>query len=68
MQSVCAGTQVQCQQKGWDRAGGGGWNHLQGSVHMVTARIGCKRGMFGTEWAYFHPVCIKGLENSTLTL
>ena len=31
-------------------AGGGGWDHPQGAVHMVAvaARIGCERAMVGT--------------------
>ena len=31
--------------------------HMQGAVHMATARLGCKRAMVGTEWAIFRPDC-----------
>ena len=36
-------------------SGGGGWDHLQDSVHMAAARLGCKRAMIGTKWANSHP-------------
>lgn len=26
---------------------GGGWDHTQGDLHMVTARLGCERLMVG---------------------
>ena len=28
------------------------------AVHMVAARLGCKRVTVGTEWTNFHPGCI----------
>ena len=32
--------------------GGGGWGHPQGAMHMAVARLGCKKTMVGTGWAY----------------
>ena len=51
---MCAGSQ-----KGG--AGGGGWGHLQGDMHMVAARLGCQRAMVGTGWANSCPGCMDKL-------
>ena len=45
--------------KGW--AGGGGWGQPQSAVHMVAARLGCDRAMFGTWWATSRPDCMDRL-------
>ena len=41
--------------------GRGGWSHPQGDMHMVAARLGCKRAMVGTGWATSHPDCMDRL-------
>ena len=35
--------------------------HPQGDMHMVAARLGCERDMFGTRWATSHPDCMERL-------
>ena len=45
--------------------GGGGWDHLQGDMHRVAARLGCKSAIVGTRWANS---AWTGLENATFTL
>ena len=56
--SYCA-AQVLRQQKGWDR---GRWvGSPQGAVHMVAARLGCKRTMVGTSWVNSRPGCMSRL-------
>ena len=34
---------------------GGGWGHPQSDMHVVAARLGCKRGMAGTGWTTSGP-------------
>ena len=38
--------------------GRGGWGHQQGAVHMVAARLGCKRTIVGAGIANSCPGCI----------
>ena len=46
--------------------GGGGWDHPQGDMHMVAARLGCQStGLGGPILAL---AAWTGLENATLTL
>ena len=45
-------------------AGGGGWGHLQGDMHMVAARLDCQSTMVGPILAL---AAWTGLENTTLT-
>ena len=54
--------------------GGSGWDHLQGDMHMVAARLGCKRALAVKE-SWLGPggpllglTAWAGLENTTLTL
>ena len=44
-------------------AGGGGWGHPQGAVHMTAARLGCKKAMYGTEWTNSHSGCMSRRSN-----
>ena len=38
----------------------GAWGHLQGNVHMVSARISYERVMAGTGWTTSRPDCTHG--------
>ena len=44
------------------------WGHLQGGMHMVAARLGCKTAMVGTGGPIFALAAWTGIENTTLTL
>lgn len=57
--SLRACARVLYQQKGG--TGGGWWCHMQSAVHMVAAKLGCKRAMVGTGWAHSHPGCVNRL-------
>ena len=46
-----------------DGKGGGGWGHPQAAVHMVAARLGCKRAMAGTGWPLLALTAWTSLEN-----
>ena len=48
--------------------GGGGWDHPQGDMHMVAARLGFEKAMVGTGRATFHPDCMDRLGKHHLTL
>ena len=41
--------------------GGSGWGHPQGAMHMVAARLGCKRTMVGNWLANSRPGCTSRL-------
>ena len=51
--------QVLHQRKGG--TGGGGWDHLQGDIHMVAAKLGCQSAMVSTGWANSCPACMDRL-------
>ena len=40
---------------------GGKWDHPQGDMHMVVAKLGCERAMVGTGYATSHPDCMDRL-------
>ena len=42
--------------------------HTYGAVHMVAARLGCKRPWLGPGWASLSLIARTGFENTTLTL
>ena len=48
--------------------GGGGWDHPQGDMHMVAARLGCQSAMVGTGGSILALAAWTGLENAVLTL
>ena len=58
--SLCALTRRFCVSRK-SGAGGGGWGHPQGAVHMVAARVGCKRAMVRIGWATSHHDCVDRL-------
>ena len=37
------------------------WDHPQGDMHMVAAKLGCERTMVGTGYATSHPGCMDRL-------
>ena len=41
--------------------GGDGWGQPQGAVHIVAARLGCKRRMVGNVWASLTLSLCRGL-------
>ena len=41
--------------------GGGGWGHLQNTVHMAAAWLGCKMAMISIGWTNSRPGCMNGL-------
>ena len=48
--------------------GGGGWDHLQGDMHMVAVVAVCRSALVGTGWSNFALVTQMGLEDTTVTL